>query len=790
MSASPRESVTLQSTVEAMHELPDCFYTYSHEVSGVYFDRLVIRGNSTFADPLYRVLISTKMKRSTPSFIATRSFFVQASGELATPDWSSAFTLVPSFGSFQMIDCKFAPGATIPSILPFSSTVSFSGCYLGGSLSSTLMNAYVNMVPGTQVSINLAMNAITGIIPADLFSHWDPSTVLYFSFDLGGNKISGQLPANLFSKPMSTVKQFRFLVNINLLTGTIPPLLTPSTLVDGTLTTYSVVYDNNNFTGSIPSLAVDIGGKTSKLVTLAFTAKSTLLTGTIPSNFISSIASPTLSSVNVQFTQSKLTGGLPSGLLNIGSATATDWTIDFSENALNGTIASDLFAPINWSKMRAATFYFQGNQLTGDLPSVLMTDSNAPKLATMQLFFSENPRLTGSIPSTFLGSMQPVAPADSVAVTAINLALSYTGLTGAFVVPDWSTRLPVVSLVVSASNTNFTSISIPSGSANNMLALQFPDNNHLEGTIPSGLFSSTLLQSFNFQYSRLGGDFPLMTSSSLPKISNFVLTGTNVDFCSGTRETWTLSTLTSCILTSTNAQECSSLYPNCSTSAVVPWSAPIVAPPPEPLSSPVSEPLPVPIGCSESTRPSPQFICVGSVWVFQGEYTAPVLVIPGGATETVVSGNVSSSSVVIGGLGSTLTIQGCADNLTIVTIQLTAEEVKKLGSTTIQQLISLDSHANCSSLAGVEVVSKVSGSTCKKLKVTKVADEQSFSAVFTLDNSGCRTWWIVLAAVLGSCVLLAIIFVLLVVFVAPVRHCVRPYSKRAAVDAESSLPKR
>lgn len=770
MSANPlADGISVTGFSGANHELPDCFYAYSGGLSSYFFSSLVIRGNSTFPDPLQRLHRSLS---PTPysSLISDACSFVAESGALSIPNWPAIFAPVPSNSEgLSILRGNFAPGSFIPSVILKTKIFSIMGCNLSGTIPSGLFSAYAGF-SFTTLSIDLTNNQINGSIPADLFHSWTPTELDSLTINLDSNQISGTLPANLFTVAMPKLTSFRMTFDSNALTGNIPPLIAPSALTDGVLAMYTVVYSNNLFTGSIPSIGLT--GKTSGLRTVAFSCMSNMLSGTIPSNLISSVG-PSLQAFSFYLSYNRLTGGLPSGLFNLGTAKISTWWFEAAYNLLDGTLASNLFASLDWSNTASAIFSVANNQLTGDLPSVFMTDSNTPVLASAKLTFTGNLRLAGTVPPSFLRSLQNVAPAGARPKTTIAIYLDNTSLTGAFIVPDWTGRLPSASLSVYASQANFTSISLPQESINSMSVLNFGNNNHLTGELPSYIFSSTELVAVSFRYTRLSGVFPKVPFSS--QLRSLDLSSTEIDFCTN-NTSWTSMTLTSCALYSTNAITCSSSYPSvCETSNPIPWTAP--TPPPV---------LP-PSDCPNATRPSLDFVCINSIWVFQGEYTAPVLTIPGGASQTIVSGNVSSSTVVIGGLGSTLTIQGCADNLTMVTIELTAEELKKLSTITVQQLISLD--ANCSSLAGVQVEAKITGSTCKKLKVTKVAKEQSFSAVFTLDNSGCRTWWIVLAAVLGSCVLLALIFVILVIFVAPVRHCIRPYSKRAAVDSEASLPK-
>lgn len=206
-----------------------------------------------------------------------------------------------------------------------------------------------------------------------------------------------------------------------------------------------------------------------------------------------------------------------------------------------------------------------------------------------------------------------------------------------------------------------------------------------------------------------------------------------------------------------------------------------VPPPPTPPTTPIAPPSPTPASCAMNTRPSEQFICQNGAWISNATVTAPVLTIPAGATQTIVNGSLESSQLIFQGLGSTVTVTGCANNLSRVSLEISAEELKKIGSKGLRQtlLTYSGSDDSCNNLDIVQLNSAVKGSSCRDLKVEKTTSNGQLSALFTVNSSRCNTWWIILASVLaGAVVIFCIVMVLLVLFVPSVRECLRPYSKR------------
>lgn len=407
-------------------------------------------------------------------------------------------------------------------------------------------------------------------------------------------------------------------------------------------------------------------------------------------------------------------------LVNPNSDYLVDWSGTFD--------ALPLVDTIQFTSMNLAS----ANTLPATMPLTLP--------ATMHIFTVTNCGLTGSIPASLYDLFNP-------SFNSLYLDLSSNSLSGA---------IPATLL----SNVPFSNIRY-------FTLLLY--SNLLEGTIPTTLFSTSpsAMTDFmvDFSSNRLSGEasnlFASLTIDCSLNLRQLNLANTAIRFCAGNRTSWTSTPLTTCKLEATEAYYCDFYYPSqCD------------------LSKPT---VPTgPGGCSASARPSPDWICVDSTWVYYGSFNGTTLTIPSGNSESVVVGNVTSSTIVIGGSGSSLTLQaGCATNLTTVTIELSPSEIGKLTTGTSTVILSSYGGSGCTNLSTVNVEAKIKGHSCRKVTVKKQSDENSLSAIFSVDSGGCRTWWIILVSVVAAVVFIAVVvFILLAIFVPAVRRCIRPFSKR------------
>ena len=147
--------------------------------------------------------------------------------------------------------------------------------------------------------------------------------------------------------------------------------------------------------------------------------------------------------------------------------------------------------------------------------------------------------------------------------------------------------------------------------------------------------------------------------------------------------------------------------------------------------------------------------------------------------------------LVLSSLNASVVVQGCANNLSSVTVELTPEQLKTLQPTQLQSLITLEgASGDCADFSLSSLRVNITGSTCRRVSASKSSTVgTTLSGVFTLDNSKCKRWWIILVAVIcGAIVVGIVIFILLVTFVPSIRRKVRPYTR--ALDSRKTQAKR
>lgn len=266
-------------------------------------------------------------------------------------------------------------------------------------------------------------------------------------------------------------------------------------------------------------------------------------------------------------------------------------------------------------------------------------------------------------------------------------------------------------------------LSIDPNAAMAISVLQLGNNSELTGSLPPSLFNaSSSLATINCDATRLSGRMPNIDLNDAPKLQYVDLRGTDIEFCYAGKTNWTASAaLTSglCFLDNSTAYFCSDSYPDlCGVSA------------PSPRASTV--------GCSDVTKPSDDFICRNGNWISTGSVTVPVLTIPSGASQTVIVDNLTTSSVIINGLGSTLVLEmGCPINMTSIGIRLTPEDLKQTGSRNFNQTL-LISDSDCQTLDNITIIASIQdGSSCRKLTTKKTVS----SRICSLFSRSIIMWW-------------------------------------------------
>lgn len=475
--------------------------------------------------------------------------------------------------------------------------------------------------------------------------------------------------------------------------------------------------------------------------------------------------------LKINFANNAISGSVPSDLLLFGTsgsiASVPEVKISLDHNKLTGALPPGLFSSINWASTSSFILSLDNNLLIGDLPTTLFAPSNPPAFRSLQLSMNDNPNLSGTIPASFLASINPTTPGSYLdEQSTIDLSFSRTGLTGTVTIPNFTPRKNVqpTSLSLGLANTNLHRIIIDANAGTILSSLDISGNSMLTGTLPAGLFSaSSTLTTLLASHSSLGGALPDVSGATM---SSLDLSSTYIDFCATTT---TFSGPSDCNLNGTTASQCPQYYPTCATGAVDTTPSTTTT-------------------CPQATRPSIDYVCIGTSWTLYGNVETPTLVIPRGtgtaAVETIVIGNVGSATVVLG-RGSSLTIQsGCASNLSEVTIQLESSDLDSIANNSTQTLISIDIDSTCTNLSAIMLNAVVNGKSCKRVSASPIESSSQLVALFSIDSSGCKngkssnTWWIIVVAVVVPVVALVLIIILLVALVRPIRECILPYSKR------------
>ena len=679
---------------------------------------------------------------SSPASSSTASGYDE-SGNL---DWNDIWSLLPSLSRMYLVSSRLP---ALPSV--FSSAITHFGVIDNGvglgAIPSTLFSRYASLPPSTPVSLTLTLtgSGLNGTIPSDLLQPLKNRSMPTISLLLGSNELSGSLPPNLLS-PLNTAKSTTFvlLLSGNKLSGAIPQGWIPEGMIDDELgiSTFSLDLSRNSLSGPIPDLLFD---PLSNLYSLTFYAGSNQLSGTLPSRLLNNSWADT-SSLILDLSFNQIVGTIPD---------------DFFSNSLTETSSNGL--------QNSNVISLANNHLTGTFPKSFYCSQRTGSCMLSRSTYLDvsNNDLSGTIPFSLVNS-STIAPGGSVTIT-----LDSNGFTGHF--PEWianSLSGPSASLTISAKNNSFigdapitcnglSSVSydaslnllngtIPEGGIEDCptLTLHISGNFGLKGIIPPALFNRSFL-TLTAANTSLSGPIP----TNLEISNGFIdLRSTAIDFCSAPWSHPNIPNLAPymCLLDDTAAAcDCPRQYPGCSLVCRSGGSNPPPSPPGETHG---------PLSCDLKTRPSAEFVCIGGVWTAPF-VTTPILTIPSGAGTVVVDGNVTSTSIVINGTGSQIVIRGCAANLTMVTVTLTQEQLKQLGSSkTLQNLVTFSNASACdTNLNGLALDTQVSHG-CRKVRTEKVisSDGNTFGAYFTVDASGCNTWWIVLVSVVCGVIILGI----------------------------------
>ena len=675
------------------------------------------------------------------------------------------------------------------------------------SLTNSGINGTLPSIPSTFYTFNVSHNAFSGAIPSTLFFTYpgvSPLTSL-LNIDLSHNPLGGSIPEGLFAPFASTIfsQGFAFYADNIGLTGSLPVgLLDP--LNSGFVTPLTLSLTSNQLTGTLPSSGL-IPPNFASVSVLSIYLQNNRIEGDWPSNFFENVT--TFSTFNFNLSTNQLTGDLPESLFPLGRWTPyplhPNLTFDISNNGFGGTIpesfltggltsnasfysliidlsknslTSDIPEQLLWTPSSSTTGSLSAsvifslslsyNQLSGSLPTRLLQNAfelygaSADGYASFDV--SGNDGILGTIPPAFMDSMALWMAAGSSTLMTATLNIGKTQIHGALPAAcSGSKRFSYL-----APNTPINGSFPNSWQSCIFGTIDVTSTAFLQVSIPSSLLSTT--SRFLASNSALQGTLPLVGSS----LTTLILTDdTGIDFCSAPSNSAFASSglnVSTCSLIGTTACICQQYFPAICVSGCA-TSPALVSPPPAPTT------------CF-GTQPSPDFSCSGGIWTATSTNSS-VLTIASGSSPTVVTGNLGSSSIVFQGVGSTVTVEGCANNLTSIHIELSesqAEAIKQLK--TLQTLLS-QNISGCVDLSNVALSISVKNGGCKKARVSKVVSDggSTLGGLFTLDTSGCNRWWIILVSVICGVILVAVIVVILVAIFSPrFRTAIRPFSKRRA----------
>lgn len=645
--------------------------------------------------------------------------------------------------------------------------------------------------PLMEVNLNLMSNELTGSLPATLVSSLPDSLsnlVLYLSF----NSFTGTIP-NSWLKTTGNVPVIDVVLDNNLLEGS------PFTLLDYTCANcqrVSISAGSNRFNATLPTiLGSDLIIGSSDAPGLYINFSDNAISGSMTSSFLSHFQGFSLSDFQLRLGSNAIYGSIPPQFFE--NLDIVQLGLFLSKNKLTGALPPDLLQYDTGSTLR---LFLDSNQLSGPLSAALQAN-RAASYSNVDLNFDNN-LFGGVIPGGFLDS-DPVTfftasyrncgltgsvPGDmALPATYIWLYFDDNQLNGTLPLSELLTRYSYDELTFSATGNNFTGLlELPSMSISSLAAqinlsrnhlsdivfqptanpfiqsLDVSGNTNLSGSLPNSLFATTSkLKVLNAANTKLSGTIANLGSSAPLNLATLTLSSTGIDFCSGAKTEFKSETLTSCSLIQTTAVNCQSIYPSICFSGLAP-GAPT---------------------CLESTRPGPSFFCINGVWTTGSAVETPIFVVPPGSTQTIVNADIESSEIIFNGLGATIVLSGCAANLSQVTVTLTLSDLESIKDGKTQLLISL-TNTSCNDLSEVDVSLKIEGSSCKRVKATKAASNGQLSSIFSVDNSRCNRWWIILVAVVcGVIVIAVLIFILLVALVPSVRTKIRPYSNKRSAEA-------
>lgn len=711
------------------------------------------------------------------------------SGNLA---WDEIWAALPNLTQITITSSCLLQGK-LPDSLPAGLRVFVAaGTGLRGTIPPTL---FANSKASLSMQFSVSGNPISGSIPSGLFDTWNGAQKALFFFDLAQCSLTGTIPTDIW-QPLHAMnspnvniylhdnrfigsipsfpagmasKNFVFLAASNEFSGSLPPSFISFPMISAVTLDLSF----NKFTGSLPAQLFAPSWSLSGSPNVALMMSNNQFSGSIPSTFLTGgmVSSAAVTSLLFKLENNLLTGSVPAYLLYRDASRRsqdkktteleeTDGAENsiFSESTSSHTSITTSTGSKAWVITQSVSILLGSNRLTGSIPAEMFSQSYGITPFSVRLSVTNNPGISGTIPSSFfLGASGAL---DAMAVTTLTLDASHTNVFGS-PPADFCESRAAISINLSNTKLNGT---IPAEWAHGCKFLTISIGNcpDLSTTLPLALFTNSTITSFKANNTPLNGTMPPLSAT----LTDVDLSSTNIDFCHSDNASLAVwgTNEHSCLLKYTSTCNCMDSFSSACSVTPTCSAAPCTGPP-----------------------PSIEFYCDNGVWTAPTT-SAPIFVIPPGVGTVVITGNLTSTSIVIQGFGTSVEIAGCAGNLTTITVELTLAQLEQLKDTskTLQPLIST-SNQSCSNLNNVNVIATVKSGGCKKVKAQKVVSDSgsSLGAYFTLDKSGCNTWWIILVSVVCGVVVLAVIaLLLLVALYPPFREKIRPFSKGRAAQGD------
>lgn len=352
-SALPRAWISLQLT--SVIFAPNVTRPLSgfHPNGSVNWDQLLSRNTIQTVKISFTNLVGS-LPTALPSYLST--FDLESCPQITGTIPSTIFSNFASIPSFAFAASNCGLNGTIPNLLflPLRGRVLNSflfrirGNDLSGSISPTLLS---NLKVDHYFYLDLADNHLSGTIPDFFLPELGLSSgQIFILVDLTSNHLEGSIPPHMLG-PIANVSYFELSLSHNRLNGSLPERLFPSSFhviptMNGAL---KLRLDDNSLSSTIPP---------------AFLYSATM-----------SGAIEIFNHILVDLSNNQLNGGIPASLLRSsasGFMASTTVSLNFAHNSLTGSIASDIFANVFTPLASELLLDVSFNRLSGTLPTSLI----------------------------------------------------------------------------------------------------------------------------------------------------------------------------------------------------------------------------------------------------------------------------------------------------------------------------------------------------------------------------------------------------------------------------------